>query len=684
MPSKVIQNRTFDARPDRIDYRDRIYNPPLVNLPDQFPAPGQIADYLTDYTDGCELILDQGNEGACTGFGLAATINYLLWRKRLATDDDGHATKVSPRMLYQMARIYDEWPGEDYEGSSCRGAMKGWHRHGVCTDQLWVYRDDRFVTPHRGWQQDAARRPLGAYYRIDKDSIADMQAAIFEVGAIYVSADVHDGWFIDSTPQLPVIPLQAGVTGGHAFALIGYDSRGFIVQNSWGRDWGFLGFAVLSYADWIQHGVDAWVAVLGAPMAVHGNNRAFSSQSLQRLATGQGDWDCHPKQAKAAFTYAKSKVQPLSEDEAYTHSIVLGNDGRPLNRLLDVADAAAAIKEIAYDLPLQWLQSQRKPRLAIYAHGGLNNEEASIKRARVMAPYFRENGIYPLFITWKTGFGESIGGILDDAADKYLGRAEGGPARSLFDDIKHQLSDAWDRSIEAACENLLVKPVWMQMKQNAAAGTRTGAGLNLLARHIAALTKACPDLQTHLVGHSAGSIIHGHLLDLLVRRKLTIAGVHLYAPACTVRFALDHYHAAVNKGYLAKQQMFFDILSNERERADTVGPYRKSLLYLVSRALESVHKMPLLGMEASWFEQAEDSDMWNRDHAKDLATWRQVMPDPSCVRVHTRARAKVSDGQDLIALGHGSFDNDIEVVSHTLERIRGGRLTVKVENLKGF
>ena len=36
--------------------------------------------------------------------------------------------------------------------------------------------------------------PLGAYYRIDGKSIVDMQSAIFETHAVYVSADVHDGW----------------------------------------------------------------------------------------------------------------------------------------------------------------------------------------------------------------------------------------------------------------------------------------------------------------------------------------------------------------------------------------------------------------------------------------------------------------------------------------------------------
>jgi hypothetical protein len=44
-------------------------------------------------------------------------------------------------MLYSMARRYDEFagqPGVD-SGSSLRGAMKGWYKHGVCgATTLWI------------------------------------------------------------------------------------------------------------------------------------------------------------------------------------------------------------------------------------------------------------------------------------------------------------------------------------------------------------------------------------------------------------------------------------------------------------------------------------------------------------------------------------------------------------------
>jgi len=68
MPTKSLLNRTFDARPDRVDFRDLVYRPRLVNLPDQYPAPGDVSKYFPKYS-AAKLVLDQGKEGACTGFG---------------------------------------------------------------------------------------------------------------------------------------------------------------------------------------------------------------------------------------------------------------------------------------------------------------------------------------------------------------------------------------------------------------------------------------------------------------------------------------------------------------------------------------------------------------------------------------------------------------------------------------
>jgi hypothetical protein len=204
MPTKILFNgtRKFDARPDRIDFRDLPYRSRLVCLPEKYPSDADIAKWFPRY-QASNMVLNQGEEGSCTGFGLAGVVNYLRWEeKNRAVIESGQTPvanmihRISARMLYQNARLYDEWKGEDYEGSSCRGAMKGFHKHGVCTEQYWPNFEKRTKPgiARAGWDTDAPGTPLGAYYRIDGKSIVDMQSAIYETHAIYVSADVHDGW----------------------------------------------------------------------------------------------------------------------------------------------------------------------------------------------------------------------------------------------------------------------------------------------------------------------------------------------------------------------------------------------------------------------------------------------------------------------------------------------------------
>jgi hypothetical protein len=62
---------------------------------------------LRDST-GWWAFYDQGNEGACVGFAISRMMT-LLNRKRYAADE-----------LYSRAKQIDEWPGEDYDGTSVR------------------------------------------------------------------------------------------------------------------------------------------------------------------------------------------------------------------------------------------------------------------------------------------------------------------------------------------------------------------------------------------------------------------------------------------------------------------------------------------------------------------------------------------------------------------------------------
>ncbi len=704
MPKNSFKNRLLDARPDRLDLRDREYMPPLKSLPPSWPLQQDLERLFQKYRD-CKMVLDQKNEGACTGFGLAAVINYLIWRDLIEKDESKvdaklmEDLKVSPMMLYNMAKIYDEWEGEDYEGSSCRGAMKGWHRHGVCTQKSWPFKAGKKVKPSDDWAKEAVKNPLGAYYRINKDSIVDMQSAIVEVGAIYCSATIHEGWWIENCKELPIIKPSSNKVGGHAFAIVGYTEDGFIVQNSWGESWGYLGFGVLRYDDWVENGTDAWVAVRGAKVRVSQSPLTYSNHSLQTIGADYTKIQNYAIAKALRYPYKHKEVMPWSEEKAYLHSLVIGNNGRAKKTVVSLPTPEDSVEEICYNRIRKWLLSNSNhKKIVIYAHGGLNSEQDSINRVRIMAPYFKANGIYPLFITWRTGFLESIVDEIEDHIEKIFLNAGISPSSAKAKGIFHKFQEAIDRAIEIFANKVVIKGVWNEMKENARLasdralpgfaqhGKTTAGAMVLLAKALKRLQNEF-DIQIHLAGHSAGSILFGYWLDVLIQEAIKIETLTLYAPACNIAFANKHYIKAYKKGVLSQEKSYIYMMSDERERADNVGPYHKSLLYLVSRALEEVHKTPLLGMQAAWdIEYSKKNDIFNKTQLANMKKWLELAKNIHC-KIYDKSKSKVLTTQegDYIKLSHGSFDNSIEVVEETIKTILGKeKLQFSVENLAGF
>ncbi|MDX2506812.1 MAG: C1 family peptidase [Gammaproteobacteria bacterium] len=706
MPKSFFKDKVLDARPDRLDLRDREYRPMLRSLPGQWPLESDLDKLLPCYTLS-NLVLDQKREGACTGFGLASVINYLIWINAIKQNGKierlsqlKKERQVSPKMLYNMARLYDEWGGEDYEGSSCRGAMKGWHRHGVATRDAWKDNNERSDQ----WPSEAVKNPLGAYYRINKDSVVDMQSAILEVGAIYCSASIHDGWWVRRGGQLQNIQQASDIVGAHAFALVGYNGDGFILQNSWGSHWGYKGFAVLTYADWVENGTDAWVAALGVPMKST-SPKTFSNHPLQTAAEKNTQRVKSSIENALHYSYDNIEVRPWSEEEAYQHTLVIANDGRPKRTIVTAEGPDDSARIICYEHIEQWLkETPGAKKIAIYAHGGLNSEQDSINRIRVMAPYFKANGIYPLFVSWKSGLLETIKHQIEDHVNSIFRKAGVERAESRATGIFDVAFEAANRAIEAVARRIIVRGLWSEMKENACdandravrgypqrGNTRPG-GMVILSKALKDLSKKY-NIEIHMIGHSAGSILLGHWLNELKKRNMQITSATLLAPACTVEFANRNYVKAHNKNILDKKNLFINMMDDERELADNVGGiYRKSLLYLVSRALEDIHKMPLLGMAAAWdiANADQDDDVFNSVQKREIEKWLEFAtgsPSPVKFKLHDKKDAVVQTSRkgSHIDLAHGSFDNDIIVIEQILKRITGSeQLSFPVENLSGF
>ena len=379
--NRLPRHHILNARPDTLDFRDKMYQATLVEVPPRV----ELKEYLKFEVP----ILDQGQEGACTGFGLATVVHYLFRCRKVEPDP----TPISPRMLYEMAKRYDEWPGEDYSGSSARGAMKGWHKHGVCSEKIWPYvtkRNNCRLTPER--MTDAVRRPLGAYYRVNHKDLIAMHSAIAEVGILYGTATVHEGW--DEVKRDGLIPFRGNYTGGHDFAIVAYDERGFWIQNSWGPDWGAQGFALISYDDWLENGSDAWVARLGAPVMLKTDSSAANSLSAA---------------ARQSRAYAFADLAP--------HVISLGNNGA-LRTSGTYGTSEEDVEHILTDAIPSTLANWGKKRLLIYTHGGLVSENNAVQRVADYRSALLQQEIYPLALIWKTDFWTTLTNILKDALSR--------------------------------------------------------------------------------------------------------------------------------------------------------------------------------------------------------------------------------------------------------------------------
>jgi hypothetical protein len=526
-----MPNYKKNATADVPDIRDRIYEAPLIQLQDVVEVPDDL------------YILDQKSEGACTGFSVAACINQLY---KYADQD----IRVSPRMLYEMAKRNDEWPGEDYDGSSLRGAIKGWKNMGVCKEEMWPYRtgDKGELTIDRA--KDAREHTIGAYYRV-RPEVTDFHAAINEAGIIAVSAKVHSGW---DNPKNGIIKHQKKTEGGHAFALVGYNENGFLVQNSWGKKWGGYqqaGVALWTYEDWIANVMDAWVFRLALP-------------------TPQ-IFDAHPESSRIAVIDT-GKVEKTSihvDDGSYKET------GRYWSTANDIDQTAK-----------HFASSKKYKHLLVYVHGGLNTPKDSANRIFAMKEVFKSNEIYPFHIMYDTGIVEELKDLIWQKNKQAVDRVGG-------------FADWTDRFLEG----LLRRPgtlLWDEMKQDAKdAFAGAGAGTDALNRFTGYLRSSRRNVKLHLVGHSTGAVVIAHLLQTLRRRNIRFSTCSLLAPACSVDLYDQAYLPVLKRNYPIRiNDMTIYNLKDKVELDDNVAKlYRKSLLYLVSNAFEKAKEKPILGME---------------------------------------------------------------------------------------
>ena len=608
--------RKLDALPDTVDFRDVIFVPTLIRVLPETDLKAYRALKIP--------VLDQGTEGACTGFGLATVANYLLRARGKCPDAD----EVSAWMLYTMAKRYDEWPGENYDGSSARGAMKGWFKHGLCAYSLWNERAPDLTLEDKR-SADALARPLGAYFRVNHKDLVSMHAAISETGILYATANVHEGWQ-QVKKGTKFIEYRDGSIGGHAFAIVGYDRRGFWIQNSWGETWGEVGLANLSYSDWLANGTDVWVASLGAPVDLTSPNATANMRSdAPRSYESQIYADLRPY-------VVTSKNNGILDDKG-TYGLT-----------------PSALESLVKQRMLKTMAGWRKKRVLLYAHGGLVGQDAAIQTVSSNLAPLLSSEVYPLSFIWRSDAWNTIEDILGDAIGSRRDVA-------FLDDAKNFMLDRLDDTLEVVARNLGGKNLWDEMKENALAASSNSEGsAKLVSDHLIDLAKQKAIDEIHMVGHSAGSIFLAPIVEKLAANKVRIDSVSLWAPACTMELFETIYRPAIN----AKAIQSFDLYTMDdatEQDDDCARIYHKSLLYLVSNAFEQYPRIPTIP---------------ERGGVPLLGLARDVVRSPLRQLFNKKSlRWLIAPGPATNARHHGDFDNDKTTLLSTLERIIGSSVS---------
>lgn len=202
-------NVTLDSRLDRVpSFDDRSWGYSVRGL--LAAETGTAKPPLRSFTWQVGPVLDQGREGACVGFGHSARI-------MAAPDRHKEVDNAWAREVYLAAQRIDEWPGEDYEGTSVLAGAKVLKNRGLYESYAWAF------------------------------GVDDTLRAIGYLGPVVLGINWVEG--MDDPRPSGLVEVSGRVRGGHCILARGVRLRAVLpgegikplevvrLRNSWGPDY---------------------------------------------------------------------------------------------------------------------------------------------------------------------------------------------------------------------------------------------------------------------------------------------------------------------------------------------------------------------------------------------------------------------------------------------------------------
>lgn len=186
-------------------------------------------------------VKNQGKIGSCVGH--SGRVVY-------GDTPEFKAKEPSAMWIYKKGKENDPFPGEDYSGTTIKGACRGLVIEGCCEEEYWPYRDNENTQMLEGAQQNASKYKIESYHVVLKSNHNLIKKALLQE-SLWTSINVHEALYY--TPSNGIVDsekyLKSKPIGGHAIAMTGWKiidgDLYWEFQNSWGKWFGKRGFFYL-------------------------------------------------------------------------------------------------------------------------------------------------------------------------------------------------------------------------------------------------------------------------------------------------------------------------------------------------------------------------------------------------------------------------------------------------------
>lgn len=227
--------RKFEWKPDIHDKRDHTV-----------AFSGIINHDFIDIRKNCPGVYDQGHLGSCTANAIAFAYEYDQIKQK-----EKLPFVPSRLFIYYNERDIEGHPNED-TGASLRDGIKSVNTIGVCKEESWPYDIDKFNVRPPDELYIESKKHKGVNYQKVNQTERQLKLALKNGFPIVFGIMVFSSMQTKECAITGIVPMPRETDtelGGHAIALVGYndDKKQFIFRNSWGTNWGDVGYGYISY-----------------------------------------------------------------------------------------------------------------------------------------------------------------------------------------------------------------------------------------------------------------------------------------------------------------------------------------------------------------------------------------------------------------------------------------------------